>query len=540
MSRRGGSMKKCIPALVIALVAVAARADVAPICEAPRAIDKYQLLRRLSLDLRGRIPSIEEYQSLDAQDFVPDSTVPAFLQTDDFRLAMRRYHEHMFWPNVSNVRLHNTNSGLQTRSGIWSLQSTGRARTYRGALGALCSDYEQTHFVTLPDGSTNYEPDPAYVVVTAGVKDEGWRWVTPYWSPSTPIKVCAYDAMETLTVPLAGVQTSCGDFRTNGNRLCGCGPNLQFCYSSVADAAITSAMREQLALSIDDLSVGGQPYTDILLSTQAYENGVLSFWKRNLASNLSLTNTYITPDPDEEIADLDWSDGSWTQIDRKGPHAGVVTLPAYLLRFQTDRGRANRFRIDFACEFFIPPATLSPQPGCDPGAADLTQRCNCQYCHATLEPLAAYFGLFSEAGTTVTTDTRIFPLVNPACVSANPSAMCSRFYVTHADAHNPGSLLTRQWADVHPEYLDHMVGGGDVPAGPRQWARQLIADGTFAQCTVKRMFSYFMKRDMHVAGDQSDDLDLLQSLADGFQSSNYSLPWLVQQVVTLPEYRRVR
>jgi len=533
-------MKTVLPCLALSLLGGAASADVAPICEAPRAIDKYQLLRRLSLDLRGRIPSIDEYDSLDAQDFVPPSVVTTFLASDDFRMAMRRYHERLFWPNVSNVRLHNVNSTIVNRSPAWVLASTGRGRTFRGAIGAVCGDYEQTHFLTLPDGATNYEPDPAYVVVTGGVRDEGWRWVTPYWNPGTPIKVCAYDAMETLTVMLAGVQTSCGDYRTNGNRSCGCGPDLQFCYSAVADTTILASFREQLALSVDDVTVGGRPYTDILLSTQAHENGPISFWKRNLASNLSLTNTYVAPDPDEEIGGLDWGDASWTQVDRNGPHAGVVTLPAYLLRFQTDRGRANRFRIDFGCEFFIPPATLSPAPGCDPGAADLTQRCNCQYCHSQLEPLAAYFGLFSEAGTTVQTDQGIFPLVNPACVSPNPSAFCSRFYVTHGDAHNPGSLLTRQWVDDHPEYLDHMVGTAASPGGPRQWAQQLIDDGTFAQCAVKHMFSYLIKRDMRVAGEQSDELDLLHSLADGFRSANYSFPWLAEQVVTLPEYRRVR
>ena len=28
--------------------------------------------------------------------------------------------------------------------------------------------------------------------------DEGWVWVTPYWDPSTPIKVSAFDARTNL------------------------------------------------------------------------------------------------------------------------------------------------------------------------------------------------------------------------------------------------------------------------------------------------------------------------------------------------------
>jgi len=541
MTRTGGFMKLCIPGLIAAgLLATAARAQVSPTCDAPRAIDKYQMLRRLSLDLRGHIPSVEELQALDGLDEIPASLIKEYLRGDDFRLAMRRYHEHMFWPNVSNVRLHNQNGQIVNHAPAWWNPSAGRQRTWRGALGASCGDYEQTHFVIKPDGSTDYVPDPAYVAVSGGIKDEGWRYVTPYWAPTTQIKVCAYDAQETMTVMFQGAPLSCGDYRTNGNVACGCGPNLRFCYGGTADAMITASMREQINRSVDDITAGGQPYTDILLSTKAYENGPIAFWKTSLASNLNLANTYVRPDPQEEIPDKDWSDASWTQIERGGPHAGVVTLPAYLLRFQTDRGRANRMRIDFTCEFFVPPAVLSPAPGCDPGAADLTQRCNCQYCHSKLEPLAAFFGQFSEAGTTVTTDAALFPQMMPSCVSATPSQFCARYYVTHADAHNPGKLLTLQWADVHPEYIANMMGEADAAGGPRKWAQQIIDDGTFAQCTVKRVFGYIMKRDMLVAGDQTDELDLLRNLSQGFKDSNYSFPWLVEQVVSLPQYRRIR
>src|SRR5690242_11909460 len=84
-------------------------ADDPATCEAQHDLDKYALLRRLSLDLRGKIPTIEEYDALDAAKEVPMATVQEFVESDDFRLAMRRYHESMFWPNISTVRLHNQN-----------------------------------------------------------------------------------------------------------------------------------------------------------------------------------------------------------------------------------------------------------------------------------------------------------------------------------------------------------------------------------------------------------------------------------------------
>jgi len=41
----------------------------------------------------------------------------------------------------------------------------------------------------------------------------------------------------------------------------------------------------------------------------------------------------------EEVGVADWLDDAWKVVDRKGLHAGVTTLPIYLLRFQTNRGR---------------------------------------------------------------------------------------------------------------------------------------------------------------------------------------------------------
>ena len=65
--------------LAALLVALAARA--ADDCAAPHDVDRWQLLRRLSLDLRGRVPSVEEYQALDQAADLPSGTIEAWLQT---------------------------------------------------------------------------------------------------------------------------------------------------------------------------------------------------------------------------------------------------------------------------------------------------------------------------------------------------------------------------------------------------------------------------------------------------------------------------
>ena len=46
----------------------------------------------------------------------------------------------------------------------------------------------------------------------------------------------------------------------------------------------------------------------------------------------------------------------WVEIELPEQHAGILTSPAYLLRFQTNRARASRFADAFLCEPFTPPA----------------------------------------------------------------------------------------------------------------------------------------------------------------------------------------
>ncbi len=515
----------------------AAMADDLAVCEAPHDLDKYELLRRLSLDLRGKPPTIEEYEALDATDGVPAVTVQEYLESPDFKGAMRRYHETMFWPNIAPIKLRSNGQafGKPPADTAWRISAISRSNNYRGAPDAGCGDYEQTFFDPAFPGE--FRPDPAHITLDAqGVKHEGYRMVAPYWDPTNPIPVCAFDAQTASTVTSKGVSTACTTPAGNSLTACGCGKDLAYCYpgGNVVDAVIKSSLREQLALLVDEVATGALPYTDLLLTTKAKENGPIAFWKKNLAPNYSTNITFNVPDPQEPILNKKFTDATWTDIDRGGTHAGALTLPMYLLRFQTNRARANRFRIDFTCQYFVPPEKLSPAQGCDPTAEDITQRCNCQYCHQTLEPLASYFGGFAEAGTTWMSDTSLFPVTNAKCSSANPSGFCARFYATQPDSHNAGTLLSYQFADAHPEYTER------IAAGPRALAQSIIDDGTFAQCTVKNLFAHFAGRDLHVDGAQNDERDLVEQLASDFAKNGYDMRWLVQQIVSLPQYRRVR
>lgn len=540
-------MRKTWKTLLVALCAAGlAHAQVAATCDAQREVDKYQLLRRLSLDLRGRIPTVEEFDALDAEATVPVATIKAYLASDDFRLTMRRYHEEHFWPNVTNVALNNVNAQLVQLGGtdIWAISSAGKRRQLRGAtdintaLGQQCGDFEQTSF-TQPGFVPTVAGIRTSVVNGVTIKQEGWRYVTPYWDPTARLKVCAFDAMETASVTVGGRTIACNTPDGDGRAECGCGPGLAYCYgpANQVRAVVHAAMREQLMRMVDQVSTGGRPYTELLTARSAPTNGPLLFWKKNLAPHLSTTRVYAAPDPAEPTPTVDFTDTAWRTLDRGSAlHAGVLTTPAYLLRFQTNRARGNRFRVDFECESFVPPSQLETPAadGCSADSGDLTKRCTCRYCHRQLEPLASHWGQFAEAGTTLMTDTTLFPRLRASCVNST-NAFCRRFFVTDDAADNPGALLPYQYADAQHADITQALAGG-----PRARVNAIVANGTFARCAVKRAWAAVMKREMRVAGTEVDELDTLDTLATGFSSNDYSLPWLFEQLVSQPAYRRVR
>jgi hypothetical protein len=514
----------------------AGSADERDLCAAQHPLDKYQLLRRVSLDLRGRVPTIDEYVALDKPGTTIESFVDGFVGTDEYRVQVRAIHDQMFWPNVTNVSLGGVLNQLRVVTGslpgdpVYRIGSTGRANRFRGNQNAECDPArEQTEFDPAFPGQFR----PINVPVDGGgVRHEGWRWVNPYWDPANRVKICAYDAQ--LTPSAAG--QSCGSLAGTARAECGCGADARWCYGPAATVRIPieNALREQLARAVDDVSTGRKPYTDLVLSTRAHVDGKVAYWLEHLAPLYQTNLTVNFPDPTEPYPAKPFSDATWVEIDRGGLHAGVLTLPVFLLKFQTNRGRANRFRIAFQGEYFVPPANATPQPGCSDTASDLTKRCICQYCHSKLEPLAAHFGAFAEAGSTPLTAAAQLPKQNAACRGAGANTLCGRFYVTDTASPRAGWLKAYEYADEHPEYASN------IERGPRALAQAIVQDGTLARVAVRSTFEELVKREMRIAGENSDERDLLERLAAEFAASGYSYPALVKKIVSLPQYRSIR
>jgi hypothetical protein len=526
-TRRSALHAAVAAALAVTAASGAARADEDLVCDERHSIDPWQLVRRLSLDLAGSAPTIEQLEAVDAvagdeaalEQYLAELT-DELVAGDGFRQATRRIHEAMLWPNIQNVRLSHQRVLLRPDDNdVLMINSNGRYPS-----GENCGNFRHTSFD--PDFPDQFRPLPQN-------GNYGWREVTPYWAPDTTVKVCAFEAQEVNQAGGAACNTPEGTYE----QACGCGAGLKFCWRQTSENDVRNALREQLLLAVDDATAEGADYTSIVLSTAAKQDGRISFWKRNLAPNVLTRKIWAEPDPEEEVLTKGYSDATWEDVERGPLHAGVLTLPGYLIKFQTGRGRVNRFRQAFQCQSFEPPATTEDE-GCSDSSNDLTDRCTCRYCHSTLEPLAIGFERFAEAGSTLLAGAGGFPKQRDACAGSN-SEFCKRFYVTGGP--RAGYLKPLEFAAKHDDYEARF------DAGPRRVVKEAIWEdgeeggealtgaGSFAGCAARRAFVQYLRRTPTLEEEETID-----ELATSFAEGGFDYRGLVRAVVTNDAYRRIR
>lgn len=502
-----------------------------------------RLVRQLSLDLRGNVPDMSDYDAVEGASELPDALLDAYLASDDFRIQMRRYHESLLWTNpAASLASTTTNLTPASVNGVSIYRLLGRRRKYRGGDGtAECQAKPQAQLGFEVDGSPKAEDFGS--VAGTPLRREGYVEVHPYWepNPAATIKVCAFDAQTAESFTYAAGTYACDSAQsvTLTDR-CGCGANLEHCTGAAVSRDVVSSFREQILRTIDDHTVGGAPYSKLLTSKTAYVNGPISHFLGKVAHTLPLSKIQAGLQPsDGALPEKEYLDETWTAYERQAPHSGVLTLPAYLLRYQTLRGRANRYRIAFRGQYFEPPSIADT--GCLDAGDDLTQRCVCRGCHTTLEPIAAHFGKFAEAGTMSFEDlTAVFPnrVACDAAVDPPYSGFCSRFYAAVPDAADPDILWWKlkplQFADdAHPDIQPNF------DAGPLGLAQADIDSGTFHRVAVHQLFEFLMKRPANLDVTSPDyEGATLDAIAANFQQHD-SLRKAVRALVTLPSYRRL-
>ena len=488
-------------------------------------LDPHRLLRAWSLDLLGRLPSEEEVTLVDAAGRVPEELLEEWLVSPAFGQRVVRLHRGLLWNNVSNVNLFNAKASLTLADGSPALWRTNPAINYRGA-SVPCLDEAAEWDEYGQIKTTN---------MGGGVFQEGWVWVNPYWSPSTPVRICAFDAQDVL---VTGEGTDCSSQEGFEDVACGCGPELRFCRRSPYNLEIRESFSEDVDRRIAALIEEGRPYLDLFLEGRAYVNGPMVHYLRHQSKMATNPRVDPAPIPHELLPDLEFTDKEWTEITLPDHHAGILSSIAFLLRFQTDRARANRFYNAFLCQPFQPPDSEEGLPVDDEISAlepDLQKRDGCKYCHGLLEPAAAYWGRWTEQGAGFL-DPESFPPVASDCQACAATGIscsdaCKRYYLV--DALSASEIPFLGWLKAyvfrHEAHHDH------VEVGPRLLAMGSVVDHKLPRCAARTAVQWLLGR----AVDPSEEA-WVEDLAFRFADGGYLYQDLVRMIVTSRTYRRVR
>jgi len=503
-----------------------------PACDEPVEIDDVRYLRQLTLDLFGRIPTEAELQAVVDGETVDGAHVDAMLQSEESSAFVRRHHRDLLWPSTEALDILSAASALLLPARFYEFDGDPE-RLFLLFTGF----YTRGGLVPCKDEPAEWDEGGNLIFedMPDGTRREGWVMGEPYWAPGTEVKGCA---LEARLDPGSEDGVDCSTAQGMATGRCGCGPDLQRCADLMAVARITQSLQDQLLRMVEAPIDEGRPYTDMLLGQEELVDGALVHYYRYLTPMGIDPIIQTAPVPLDRLPDIPFTDTTWHTVDRSHDlHSGILTSMSFMLRFQTGRARANRYHVAFLCDPFIAPD--EPLPSADAECSnepDLRQRCGCNYCHGRLEPAAAWWGRFADAGT-MYLDPEQFPTYQARCADCalDPGRpcdfICQRFYVSEI-----GHEKQRPYAGVLKAYEwrgDAEV--AHVETGPRGLVEASIEDGRLASCTAEKLFTRLYKR----SPTEEERLRLMPAFARTFEESGYDFKALVRTLVTDPAYRRM-
>jgi hypothetical protein len=371
------------------------------------------------------------------------------------------------------------------------------------------------------------------------IQREGWAMAdAPYWQTGTAqVAACAIEAQSRDVNPIT--LTSCDGTGFLSDRACGCGKNFRRCESgdqSVYNARV-AAINEEPVLIADSVLRRDEDYFGILTSRRSFINGVLASLYRD---NQAIGVLAITPPLDRDaLPDMAFTapDDEWVEYVRGENASGVLTTPAWLYRFPTQRARVAQFYEAFLCKSFTPPpdaVTPNPEDSCN-RENNLAKRCGCNYCHATIEPTGAHWGRFGERNAQYL-DALHFPKFDAKCrdcaLAGNTTCdgECGNYVMQAYDgdgANSLGMLKTYLYRTTSDE--------PNVAGGPRLLVERMLQSGDLERCAVTRIWREFLGRPM-----STDEQALyMDPLVQGFTDGGRNLKQLIRRVVTTDAYRRI-
>ncbi|MBL4633653.1 MAG: hypothetical protein JKY56_07265 [Kofleriaceae bacterium] len=515
-----------------------ALADSPRVCGPTDSIDKYRLLRQLSLDLRGTIPTVAEYEALHEQTDVSADVLEAMLSSDAYFTQVRGYHRSLIWAGLEDGMSIVTNRRRLASAGNRPYRIKQLRRRYRGRSDIECFNREQIEF------DAEGRPIPMEVTVDSTCRRnecrrEGYVRIAPYWAPDTSIKICAYDAQD-YELDLNG--NRCGVFNTNPG--CGCGQDLRNCLptgGTEAHSRVRDALAEESTRIFEATIRAGKSYFDAFTTRTTYVNGLLSHFYRYLSGEvaLELANGRAYDHQIDNIPVLAFDDPAWVPVERNSVHSGVLTTPGFHLRFTSNRARTNRFYSAFRCEPFVSSEGLPAEMSATPNP-NLRERPGCAACHQSLERAAAHwgrwrtdgeFGFFDEPSMDFSAQREDCQ----RCTGSECSSFCDSYFITANNSSHPDELS--QWQG-YPRARAWLSEGeaGAIETGPSGLVTAQTDRDTIATCTVRNLAQHLLNREL----SEDELLVWVPSLTSQFAESGYNFQSLTRNLVTDERYRTIR
>ena len=280
---------------------------------------------------------------------------------------------------------------------------------------------------------------------------------------------------------------------------------------------------------LDDLFARDRDVRGLLNDRGTMVNGATAQFYRSFAPTTCCGTgpqfDYVEPvalfDPARVPADLTPHDlSTWRRGDDRGPQAaGLLTTPIFLAKYGTRRARAHIVYNAFLCRQFVA-ENVALTPSTEP---NLMVRSGCAACHATLEPLSAYFSRVTESGWTFLPADR-FPTLNPACApragGVSPNGGCTAFYDPAFGTSAQGMFRGAYGSTAHAD------------EGPAGLARAVVEAPEFASCVAQNVSESFLGRSL-----TAEDQPLQESLVAALRTGGFRMRALVRTLVRADAYR---
>jgi hypothetical protein len=514
---------KALPFIVL-LMAQHAAPLFAQVCETRAPVRTWhERARAISIDLTGHLPSDADRTALDgaavgSEAAALGSLVDKWLQSPHFADRTARRHKALLWNETKDVSLL-----YPPYTGIYEITLSGVSVWYRPYF--WMSRYRGAEVYCDPTTPATFDAQGNVLPISSvGPRIEGYVMVEPYWAPGTQVRVCGYDA-QAQAVSASG--ESCGPWSESAG--CGCGPNLVHCANLSSSAELGRSFGEEVTHRVRQLVLDDRPYDELFTDQTMYLNGPMAHWLRYWWSATAFVATGDPPLPKERIPDIAYTDSSFHRVE-VAQASGVLTSFAYLLRFPTNRARANRFASEVLCQPFAPPPSGIDLSG-SALEADLQQRVGCKYCHAPLEPMAAFFGRWVENGVGWL-GPESFPKEREDCVT------CGRAGASYCNADCRDHYFVRPRLAADYDYIGRLHAyvfrrpehEANVERGPRGLMLASLAQSdVFARCTTTQTVRWLIG---------NEDASLIDQLSGEFSAGGNSYSALVRSIVLSDAYAR--